>query len=227
MNINKLRKYCMHYWVIILLSILIIVLISYCFINKKNIEGFSILEACTDALTEYAYLGVAKDAPMKEYQNGNIITNANYWSQQAYDGVNNQFKKKGLQCSEDKEEASNGCIPYYSSDKLAGMLQMVGTNDEAIYFGQFGVWPYGSYSLKYIDAHKDEGLNNQITELIPARFGYVWSGQFFEDVSFEPGAANDSEVLKIFSGQVEPPPPFETNTLPGIECKIGRTFMTS
>lgn len=230
MNTKKLQKYCMRYWIFILLSILIIILIIYCFINKKNNEGFSILDACNDSLTEYAYLGVAKDAPMKEYKNGNVTMSANYWSQQALDGFNNQIKKKGLQCEESgiPVPPAKMCMQYVPSDQPAGMIQVLATNDEAIYYGQFGTWPYGSYTKKYIEANKvDDNYNAtygvNLTEFLPTRLGYLISGQVSQDMKDDP----DSKVIQLWMGKVDPPAPYDSNSVSGIECKIGRSFITT
>lgn len=230
MNIKKLQKYCMRYWIIILLSILIILLITYYFINKKNSEGFSVLDACNDSLTEYAYLGIAKDAPMKEYKDGNVTMTVNYWSQQALDGFNNQIKKKGLQCdaSGNPVPPAISCVEYVPSDKPAGLIQVTSTNDEAMFYGQFGVWPYGSYTKNYIDVNKvDDKIKTMIgvdlNEYVPTRLGYMMSGQLSDDTQNDP----NSEPLQIWGGKVNPPAPYDSNSVSGIECKIGRTFMTT
>lgn len=194
-------------------------------------EGFSFSQACNDALSQYAFLGIPKDSPMVDISVNGVSNKFNYWSQEAFDGVNKQGKLQGWICNADGTQSIPGtkCSPPFTPETSGSIYQMIAVDEEAIYFGNNGVWPYGSYIKDYLntmgggsDNFNNSGENalNYFNKHLPTRFAYAMSGLYNSDSQKDP--LPDS--YKIFLGQMDPPPNYDTNTLSGIECKIGKVF---
>ena len=206
-------------WTNYLLFILFVLCLLYYSTNSR--EGFSVSEACSNAktLSEYAFLGVSKNSPMVDITVNGVSNKLNYWSQSAYDGINKQGQKQGWICNADGSRSVSNvtCTPEFTPTTGAGLLQSLAVNDEAIYFGENGVWPYGSYLKNYLNGFS---VLDQYQKGLPSRFAYEMSGLYSIDSSKNP--LPDS--FKIFRGQMEPPSNYNTNTLSEIECNIGKVF---
>jgi hypothetical protein len=211
MKWNKRAKY--------LLFILFVLCILY--YSTNSIEGFSESEACSNAktLSEYAFLGIPKNSPMVDITVNGVSNTLNYWSQSAYDGINKQGQKQGWICNADGSPSvpTVACSPEVTPTAGAGILQALAVNDEAIYFGENGIWPYGSYITNYLNG---VGSLDKFQKYAPTRFAYTFSGLYSIDSSKNP--LPDS--FKIAMGQMDPPSNYNTNTLSEIECNIGKVF---